>query len=144
MPLEGFKRKLTAILSADAAGYSRLMRKDESATVRDITAHRALISEIIQQHHGQAIDSPGDNILAEFASVVDTVNGAIEILAAIQKSNTDIPDERCMEIRIGINLGDVIKNDGRIFMETASTSPHGWKDRLQPEESPYQVQSMST
>ena len=63
MTQEGFKRKLTAILSADAVGYSRLMRKDESATVRDITEHRALISEIIQQHHGRAVDSPDDNIL---------------------------------------------------------------------------------
>ena len=73
MANEGFKRKLTAILSADAVGYSRLMREDEAATVRDIAAHRVLITEIIQQHHGRVIDSPGDNMLAEFASVVDAV-----------------------------------------------------------------------
>ena len=76
---EGFKRKLAAILSADVEGYSRLMRDDEEATVRDIAAHRVLISDIIQQHHGRVVDSPGDNILAEFASVVDAVNGAIKI-----------------------------------------------------------------
>ena len=76
---EGFKRKLAAILSADVEGYSRLMRNDEEATVRDIAAHRVLISDIIQQHHGRVVDSPGDNILAEFASVVDAVNGAIKI-----------------------------------------------------------------
>ena len=76
---EGFKRKLTAILSADVIGYSRLMRDDEEATVRDIAAHRVLISDIIQQHNGRVIDSPGDNILAEFSSVVDAVNGAIKI-----------------------------------------------------------------
>ena len=64
MSQEGFKRKLTAILSADAVGYSKLMREDEEATVRDIAAHRALISKIIQQYHGRVVDSPGDNILA--------------------------------------------------------------------------------
>jgi adenylate cyclase len=112
---EGFKRKLTAILSADAVGYSRLMRDDEAATVRDIAAHRFLITEIIQQHHGRVIDSPGDNILAEFASVVDAVNGAIEIQEEIKRSNTDTPKDRGMEFRIGINLGDVIEEDERIY-----------------------------
>ena len=91
MPQEGFKRKLTAILSADVIGYSRLMRDDEEATVRDIAAHRVLISEIIQQHNGRVVDSPGDNILAEFASVVDAVNGAIKIQQEIKKSNADYP-----------------------------------------------------
>ena len=71
MTQEGFKRKLTAILSADVIGYSRLMRYSEEATVRDLAAHRILITEIIQQHHGRVVDSPGDNILAEFASVVE-------------------------------------------------------------------------
>ena len=79
MAEEGFKRKLAAILSADVIGYSRLMRDDEEATVRDIAAHRVLISDIVQKHHGRVVDSPGDNILAEFASVVDAVNGAINI-----------------------------------------------------------------
>jgi adenylate cyclase len=112
---EGFKRKLTAILSADAVGYSRLMREDEEATVRDIAARRVLIIEIIQQHHGRVIDSPGDNILAEFASVVDAVNGAIKIQEEIKSSNTDTPKDRRMEFRIGINLGDVIEEEERIY-----------------------------
>jgi len=115
MTQEGFKRKLTAILSADAVGYSRLMRDDEEATVRDIAAHRVLITEIIQQHHGRVIDSPGDNILAEFASVVDAVNGAIKIQEEIKRSNTDTPKDRRMEFRIGINLGDVIEEEERIY-----------------------------
>ncbi len=115
MPQEGFKRKLTAILSADVIGYSRLMRDDEEATVRDIAAHRVLISDIIQQHHGRVVDSPGDNILAEFASVVDAVNGAIKIQEEIKRSNTDIPKDRRMEFRIGINLGDVIEEEERIY-----------------------------
>jgi class 3 adenylate cyclase len=112
---EGFKRKLAAILSADVIGYSRLMRDDEEATVRDIAAHRVLISDIIQQHNGRVVDSPGDNILAEFASVVDAVNGAIKIQAEIKKSNADTPAERRMEFRIGVNLGDVIEEEDRIY-----------------------------
>ncbi|MFC1880479.1 tetratricopeptide repeat protein [Thermodesulfobacteriota bacterium] len=112
---EGFKRKLTAILSADAVGYSRLMREDEEATVRDIASHRVIISEIIQKHHGRVIDSPGDNLLAEFASVVDAVNGAIKIQEEIKKSNANTPIDRRMEFRIGINLGDVIEEEERIY-----------------------------
>jgi adenylate cyclase len=115
MPQEGFKRKLTAILSADVIGYSRLMRDDEEATVRDLAAHRVLITEIIQQHNGRVVDSPGDNILAEFASVVDAVNGAIKIQEEIKKSNTGVAEGRRMEFRIGINLGDVIEEEERIY-----------------------------
>jgi adenylate cyclase len=112
---EGFKRKLTAILSADVIGYSRLMRDDEEATVRDLAAHRVLITQIIQQHNGRVVDSPGDNILAEFASVVDAVNGAIKIQEEIRISNTDTHEDRRMEFRIGINLGDVIEEEERIY-----------------------------
>jgi adenylate cyclase len=115
MTQEGFKRKLTAILSADVIEYSRLMRDDEEATVRDLAVHRVLITEIIQQHHGRVVDSPGDNILAEFASVVDAVNGAIKIQEEIKKSNTGIPEDRRMEFRIGVNLGDVIEEEERIY-----------------------------
>jgi TolB-like protein/class 3 adenylate cyclase len=115
MPLEGFKRKLTAIISADVIGYSRLMRDNEEATVRDIAAHRILITEIIQQYHGRVVDSPGDNILAEFASVVDAVNGSIKIQDDLKKTNAAIAQERRMEFRIGINLGDVIEEEGRIY-----------------------------
>ena len=112
---EGFKRKLTAILSADVIGYSRLMRDDEEATVREIAAHRILISEIVKQQHGRVVDSPGDNILAEFASVVDAVNCAIKIQNEIKRHNTDTPKVRRMDFRIGINLGDVIEEEGRIY-----------------------------
>jgi adenylate cyclase len=115
MAEEGFKRKLAAILSADVIGYSRLMRDNEESTVRDIAAHRALISDIVQQHHGRVVDSPGDNILAEFASVVDAVNGAIKIQQEISKRNADTAEDRRMEFRIGINLGDVIEEEERIY-----------------------------
>ena len=112
---EGFKRKLAAILSADVIGYSRLMRNDEEATVRDIAAHRVLISDIVKKHHGRVVDSPGDNILAEFASVVDAVNGAIKIQGVIKSRNKNTPKDRRMEFRIGINLGDVIEEEERIY-----------------------------
>ena len=115
MTQEGFKRKLTAILSADVIGYSHLMRDDEEATVRDLAAHRVLITGLIQQHHGRVIDFPGDNILADFASVVDAVNGAIKIQEAITTQNTDVSEKRRMDFRIGINLGDVIEIDDRIY-----------------------------
>ena len=115
MAEEGFKRKLTAILSADVVGYSRLMRNDEEATVRNLAAHRDLITKIIQNHNGRVIDSPGDNILAEFASVVDAVKGAIKIQEEIKRSNKDTPENRRMEFRIGINLGDVIEDEERIY-----------------------------
>ena len=115
MAMEGYKRKLTAILSADVAGYSKLMRDDEEATVRDIGSKQLLIKEIVEQNKGRVIDSPGDNILAEFVSVVDAVNGAIKIQAVLKNQNTDTPFKRRMEFRIGINLGDVIEEGNTIY-----------------------------
>jgi len=115
MATQDFKRKLTAILSADVEGYSRLMREDEEATVRTITAYREVISSIVQKHRGRVVDSPGDNILAEFASVVDAVRGAVEIQEELRIRNAELPEDREMEFRIGINLGDVIQEDERIY-----------------------------
>jgi adenylate cyclase len=115
MATQDFKRKLTAILSADVEGYSRLMREDEEATVRTITAYREVISSIVQKHRGRVVDSPGDNILAEFASVVDAVRGAVEIQEELRIRNAELPEDRKMEFRIGINLGDVIQEDERIY-----------------------------
>src|SRR5262249_44820954 len=102
-PPGGIERKLTAILSADVKGYSRLRGEDDSATVRTLTAHRALMTSLIQQHKGRVVDSPGDNLLAEFASVVDAVQCAVEIQRELQVKNTEVPDQRKMEFRIGIN-----------------------------------------
>ena len=115
MPEQSLKRKLVAILSADVVGYSRLMRDDEEATVRALAVHRVLINEIIKQNGGRVIDSPGDNILAEFGSVVEAVTGAIKIQEEIKRRNADIPDNRRMEFRIGVNLGDIIKESGKIY-----------------------------
>ncbi len=115
MAEKGFKRKLTAILSADAVEYSRLMGEDEEATVRTITAYREVLTSLIQQYNGKVLDSPGDNLLAEFVSVVDAVQCAVAIQKEINARNDELPEDRRMKFRIGINLGDVIEEEGRIY-----------------------------
>jgi adenylate cyclase len=115
MAIQDFKRKLTAIFTADVEGYSRLMREDEEATVRTITSYRAVMTKLIEQYRGRVVDSPGDNILAEFTSVVDAVNCAVEIQREFAERNTELPDNRKMIFRIGINLGDVIQEGERIY-----------------------------
>jgi adenylate cyclase len=115
MTQEGFKRKLTAILSADVEGYSRLMSEDEEATVRTLTTYREVMTTLIQQHNGKVLDSPGDNLLAEFASVVDAVQCAVSVQKEINARNTELPENRRMQFRIGINLGDVIQEEDRIY-----------------------------
>jgi class 3 adenylate cyclase len=112
---EGFKRKLTAIFSADVAGYSRLMAEDETATVKTIASYREIMASLIKQHRGRVVDSPGDNLLAEFSSVVDAVQCAVAVQNEIQTRNAELPDNRRMEFRIGINLGDVIDEEDRIY-----------------------------
>jgi adenylate cyclase len=112
---EGFKRKLAAILSADVEGYSRLMDDDEEATVRTLTAYRSAINDLVQQYRGRVVDTPGDNILAEFTSVVDSVNCAVEIQRELAERNVELPYNRKMEFRIGVNLGDVIEEEDRIY-----------------------------
>ncbi|MGD8687021.1 MAG: tetratricopeptide repeat protein [Syntrophobacterales bacterium] len=115
MATQDFKRKLTAIFTADVEGYSRLMREDEEATVRTITSYRKMMTRLIQQYRGRVVDSPGDNILAEFVSVVDAVNCAVEIQRELAERNADLPDNRKMVFRIGVNLGDVIEEGERIY-----------------------------
>lgn len=110
-----FKRKLAAILCADVEGYSRLMDDDEEATVRTLTAYRNAITDLTQQFRGRVVDTPGDNILAEFSSVVDAVNCAVEIQRELAERNAELHYNRKMEFRIGVNLGDIIEEDGRIY-----------------------------
>lgn len=112
---EQAKRKLTAILSADVKGYSLLMQDDEEATVRTITAHRDIMTHLIQGCHGRVLDAKGDNILAEFPSVVDAVQCGVEIQKEIESKNSDLPENRKMTWRIGINLGDVIEEGETIY-----------------------------
>jgi adenylate cyclase len=115
MAEEGFKRKLAAILSADVAGYSRLMAEDESATVKTMETYREVMFTLIKQHRGRVIDSPGDNLLAEFTSVVDAVQCAVAVQKEFQARNAQLPENRRMEFRIGVNLGDVIEEGERIY-----------------------------
>jgi class 3 adenylate cyclase len=109
------ERKLAAILSADVKGYSRLMTEDEVATIRTLTAYRQVMATLIQQHRGRVVDSPGDNLLAEFASAVEAVQCAVEIQQAFTARNADLPASRQMEFRIGINLGEVVVEGERLY-----------------------------
>ena len=115
MPEKGFKRKLTAILSADVVGYSRLMDDDEEATVRVLYAYRDLMNALIKQHHGRVVDTTGDNLLAEFTSVVDALNCSVKVQKELAERNADLSPERRLEFRIGVNVGDVIEEEGRIY-----------------------------
>ncbi|MBP1747420.1 MAG: adenylyl cyclase class-3/4/guanylyl cyclase [Deltaproteobacteria bacterium] len=115
MAQDQFKRKLTTIFSADVAGYSRLMGKDEAATVKTLEQYKGIMSELIRQHRGRVIDSPGDNLLAEFTSVVDAVQCAVATQKELQARNADLLEGRRMQFRIGVNLGDVIEEGDRIY-----------------------------
>jgi class 3 adenylate cyclase len=115
MTEEGFKRKLAAILSADVVEYSRLMREDEKATIQSLTAYREVMTKLIKQHHGRVVDTVGDNLLAEFASAVDAVQGAVAVQKEIKASNAQLPENRKMIFRVGINLGDLVVEGDRIY-----------------------------
>src|SRR6266478_4214179 len=110
------ERRLAAILAADVAGYSRLMGADEEGTHERLTAHfRELVEPKIQEHRGRVVKNTSDGLLAEFASVVDAVRCAVEVQRAMAERNADVPVERRIEFRVGINLGDVIVEEEDIF-----------------------------
>jgi len=113
--LDAVERKLAAILSADVVGYSRLMALDEAATVRTLNAYREQLAVLIRQHRGRVVDSPGDNLLAEFPSALDAARCALEVQRVLKARNADQPPERRMEFRIGIHLGDVMVEGDRIY-----------------------------
>ncbi len=115
MAQDQFKRKLTTIFSADVAGYSRLMRENEAATVKTLEQYKQIMSELIRQHRGRVVDSPGDSLLAEFTSVVDAVQCAVATQKELQARNAELPENRRMQFRIGVNLGDVIEEESRIY-----------------------------
>jgi adenylate cyclase len=109
------QRRLAAILAADIAGYSRLMHEDEPATVRDLKAHQSVILPLIGRHGGRIIDTAGDGIMAEFPSVTGATECAVEIQTVMVERNEGVPESRRMRFRIGINLGDVIHDETRIY-----------------------------
>jgi len=109
------QRQLKALMSADVKDYSRLMESDELSTIQQLNRHRDLIFGHVREFRGRVVDSPGDNILAEFGSVVDAVQCATRIQGDLRAQNAGLPPERRMEFRIGINLGDVVLDRGRIY-----------------------------
>ena len=111
MTTEEFKRKLTTILHADVKGYSHLMGEDEKATVSTLTAYREVMGVLIKKHRGRTVHGSGDSLLAEFTSVVDAVQCAVEIQNELKTKNAELSENRKVEFRIGINLGDVIDKD---------------------------------
>ena len=106
-------RRLAAILAADVAGYSRLMGVDEEGTLAELKAIRHELSDPkVKEHRGRIVKTTGDGLLIEFASVVDAVRCAVEVQRAMAERNADVPADRRIELRMGINLGDIIR-DGR-------------------------------
>ena len=110
------ERKLSAILAADVAGYSRLMEADEEGTLSRLTSHRReVVDPGINRHRGRIVKTTGDGMLVEFASAVDAVRCAIEIQTAMAARNAAEPEHRYIRFRIGINVGDIVEQDGDIF-----------------------------
>jgi adenylate cyclase len=112
---ERARRKLSGILSADAVGYSRLMQKDEESTIRALADSKELMAGLIQRYRGRVVDAPGDNLLAEFGSVVDAAECAVKIQEELNTRNAELPRDKRMDFRIGVNLGDVVEEGGRIY-----------------------------
>jgi adenylate cyclase len=115
MTTQEVKRKLVAILSADVKGYSRLMSEDEVGTIQTLNIYKEVMAGLIQHHRGRVVDAPGDNVLAEFGSVVDGVQCAVEIQKELKTRNAELPENRRMEFRIGVNLGDVVEDGEQIL-----------------------------
>ena len=109
------ERKLTAILCADVYGYSRLMGQDEEATLRTLSSHRKLVDSLIESHRGRFVNSAGDSVLAEFVSVVNAVQCAVEIQNTLKAENAELPLDRRMQFRIGVKLGDVMVEGEQIY-----------------------------
>jgi len=110
------ERRLAAILAADVAGYSRLMRADEEGTLERLKAHRRqLVHPKIRGHPGRIVKTTGDGLLVEFASVVDAARCAVEIQQGMADRNTEVPEDKRITFRIGVNLGDIIADGDDIF-----------------------------
>ncbi len=110
------RRRLAAILSADVAGYSRLMGADEDATIAALNTSRAIFRDHIGRHRGRVVDTAGDSILAIFDSVTEALRCAVAVQDALATQNADVPEDRRMRFRVGVNLGDIVEQaDGTIY-----------------------------
>jgi adenylate cyclase len=112
---EKYKRKLAAVLSASAEEYGRLMGEDEAGILQTLKGHHQVMCSLVEKHQGRVVDTRGDNLLAEFASVVDALECAVEIQKELKGRNEELPKERRMPFRIGIHLGDIIEEEGKIY-----------------------------
>lgn len=112
---QAIRRQLKAILSADVKDYSRLMSENEMWTIQTLKNYRSLIASHVRSHQGRVVDSPGDNLLAEFGSVVHAAECAVEIQRNLSTRNKTLPDDKRMEYRIGVNLGDVVIDRGKLY-----------------------------
>src|SRR5215475_4639405 len=115
LELGGRNRKLAAILHADVVGFSRLMGEDEAGTHRALSELRAAVDPLIASHGGRIVGTAGDSLLADFPSVVDALSCAVEMQRAAHVINNPLPAARRLELRIGVNLGDVIVDGNDIF-----------------------------
>ena len=115
MSAEKYKRKLAAVLSASIEEYGRLMGEDEAGTLQTLKGHHQVMCSLIEKHQGRVVDTRGDNLLAEFASVVGALECAVEIQKELKGRNEELPKERRMPFRIGIHLGDIIEEEGKIY-----------------------------
>jgi adenylate cyclase len=116
MSKEQVERRLAAILAADVAGYSRLMGADEEGTLAAFRAHRREFLDLkIAEHRGRIVKTTGDGFLIEFASVVDATRCAVAVQHGMRERNVSVPQDKRLEFRIGINVGDVIIEDNDIF-----------------------------
>src|SRR5215204_7377670 len=114
-PAQPIERKLAAIFAADVAGYSRLMGQDEIGTLRRLAAHKEIMDRLIATHRGRIANTAGDSVLAEFPSVIDAVQCAVEVQNALGEANEGMPEDRRMSFRIGVHMGDVMVRAGDLF-----------------------------
>ena len=112
MSAEKYKRKLAAVLSANAVEFGRLMGEDEARTLQTLKGHRQVMCSLVEKHQGRGVEPRGDNLLAEFASLVHALECAVEVQKELKGRNEELPKERRMPFRIGIHLGDIIETEG--------------------------------
>src|SRR5215469_15614922 len=116
MAVERTQRRLAAILAADVVGYSRLMEADEAGTLAVLKARRSeILKPLLSRHQGRIVKVMGDGVLVEFASAVDAVECAVELQNAMENANRNVPEERRIVLRVGINLGDVIVEGSDLY-----------------------------
>src|SRR3954466_2117795 len=109
------ERKLAAIFCADVADYSRLMHANEAQTLRSLNAHRAIMDELLTEHGGRIANTAGDSVLAEFPSVVDAVECAVVVQERLAQANGEMPEDRRLQFRIGVHVGDVVVRGGDLL-----------------------------